>query len=342
MNCDEILLNHCCNLAWQTQSLALPNPSVGAMVVDKNGNILGQGVHKIAGSPHAEVLALQEAYYTLSRDERILALKKSDDIHAFLLQNHNQMFKECALYVSLEPCNHKGKTPPCAHLLAQLGFAKVCIAALDNHALAAGGREYLISHGINAIFVQSPALQEAAHNLLLPFETLRQKGRFVLFKLAHRLDGSYTQGRISSQISQIFTHNQRSVCDWLCISGKTLNTDNPKLNARYALPPYDKTHLPQIGIISRHVDSISEHLASRARIIKDIEAFRALGGFIIVEGGFNLLSMLKDEIDMLLIHAAFWCDGAHNNAHFIPHNLKAHFKLIHTMPLGEDLAIWLR
>ncbi|TLD90448.1 bifunctional diaminohydroxyphosphoribosylaminopyrimidine deaminase/5-amino-6-(5-phosphoribosylamino)uracil reductase RibD [Helicobacter sp. MIT 03-1614] len=341
---DELFLYYCCSLAWESQTLALPNPSVGALVVDKYGQILSQAVHKVAGSPHAEVLAIQAAYHTLSGDDEIVKLHKSKDIHTYLLAHHNGLFKECTLYVSLEPCNHYGKTPPCSQLLSSLGFSRVCIATNDTHALAAGGANYLSQVGINVCYIQSPTLQHLATHLLMPFEILRKNGRFALFKLALRLDGSYTQGRISSDISRQFTHNQRSVCDWICVSGNTLRNDNPQLNARYATLPYNNTHLPQVGIISRTLHRFDEIESSnialsknRVHFINDLSHFESLQGFVIVEGGWDLLHSLKEFIDMILIHQAFACD----KGECLTHTLKTHFKLLHTMRLGEDMALWL-
>ena len=325
---DDLLIKHCCDIAWEAQTLALPNPSVGAIITHKNGEFLSRGVHSLAGSPHAEVMAIKQAYFTLTQDSRILNLESSLELHNFLLHNHNDIFKNCSLYVSLEPCNHYGKTPPCANLIKELGFAKVIIGTRDSHTLASGGMQTLQEAGIHTSLSQ---IEQEAQKLLLPFEILREKGRFVLFKIAMRLDGSYVNGQISAESSRIFTHNQRSVCDYLCISGATLRSDNPTLNARYALPPYDKHKQPTLCLFSTRENN------PRFHIFRNAEEIESLKGFVVIEGGLNLLSALRKYIDMLLVHKAFFCV----DLNFTQKSNAMDFELLHTMNLGKDLALWL-
>ncbi len=335
---DELLLHHCCTLAWEHQTLALPNPSVGALIVAPNEDIIGVGVHILVGSPHAEILAMKEAYYTLTQDKQILNLTESKDIHQYLLNNHQGIFTQCALYVSLEPCNHQGKTPPCAALIAELQFAKVCIATTESHQLAKGGLDYLLSKHINASV--NLVLEHYAKSLILPFETMRTKGRFVLFKLAQRLNGDYKNGRISCQDSQIFTHNQRSVCDYICISGATLRTDNPQLNSRYATTPYDSTKAPQVLVFSHTQNKLKAEnkiLENRVHFSADIRDVRELKGFVIIEGGYYLLHSMRSEIDMLLLmQSPHTTQDSQTQTGF-----DESFSLIHQNTLGSDVALWL-
>lgn len=325
---DDLLIKHCCNIAWEAQTLALPNPSVGAIITRENGEIVSQGVHSLAGTPHAEVIAIKQAYFTLTQDSRILNLDSSLELHNFLLSNHNGIFKTCSLYVSLEPCNHYGKTPPCANLIKELGFAKVIIGTKDSNSLASGGIHTLQQAKIHTTLSQI----EEAKTLLLPFEILQKKGQFVLFKIAMRLDGSYTNGQISHETSRIFTHNQRSVCDYLCISGATLRSDNPTLNARYASPPYDKHKQPKLCLFSTRENN------PRFQIFRNVQEIESLSGFIVVEGGLKLLYALREYIDMLLVHKAFFC--VDSNLTYSSNAMD--FELLHTMNLGKDLALWLR
>lgn len=325
---DDLLIQHCCDIAWEAQTLALPNPSVGAIITRENGEILSRGVHSLAGTPHAEVIAIKQGYYALTQDSRILNLESSLELHDFLLSNHNGIFKNCSLYVSLEPCNHYGKTPPCANLIKELGFAKVIIGTKDSHTLASGGMQTLQEAGIHTSLSQ---IEQEAKKLLLPFEILRKKGRFVLFKIAMRLDGSYVSGQISAESSRIFTHNQRSVCDYLCISGATLRSDNPTLNARYALPPYDKHKQPKLCLFSTRESNPKYHIFRHAQEIESLK------GFVVVEGGLNLLYALREYIDMLLVHKAFFCI----DSHLTQQSKAMDFELLHTMNLGKDLGLWL-
>lgn len=325
---DDLLIQHCCDIAWEAQTLALPNPSVGAIITRENGEILSRGVHSLAGTPHAEVIAIKQGYYALTQDSRILSLESSLELHDFLLSNHNGIFKNCSLYVSLEPCNHYGKTPPCANLIKELGFAKVIIGTKDSHTLASGGMQTLQEAGIHTSLSQ---IEQEAKKLLLPFEILRKKGRFVLFKIAMRLDGSYVSGQISAESSRIFTHNQRSVCDYLCISGATLRSDNPTLNVRYALPPYDKHKQPKLCLFSTRESNPRFHIFRHAQEIESLK------GFVVVEGGLNLLYALREYIDMLLVHKAFFCI----DSHLTQQSKAMDFELLHTMNLGKDLGLWL-
>lgn len=326
---DDLLIKHCCDIAWEAQTLALPNPSVGSIITRENGEILSQGVHNLAGAPHAEVIAIKQGYYALTQDSRILNLESSLELHNFLLSNHNGIFKNHSLYVSLEPCSHYGKTPPCANLIKELGFAKVIIGTRDSNTLAAGGMQILQEAGIHTSLSQ---IQEKAKKLLLPFEILKKRGQFVLFKIAMRLDGSYTSGQISAKTSRIFTHNQRSVCDYLCISGATLRSDNPTLNARYALPPYNKHKQPKLCLFSMRENN------PRFQIFRHAQEVESLKGFVVIEGGFKLLYALREYIDMLLIHKAFFCIDSNLTQSSNP----MEFELLHTMNLGKDLALWLR
>jgi len=106
--------------AWKFQLLTYPNPAVGCCIVDGDGSLLALRAHEKAGCAHAEVLALQDAYVKLTNDTSILSYSSSHDIHQFLLNNHNNIFSKCTLYVTLEPCAHTGKTPSCALLICNL------------------------------------------------------------------------------------------------------------------------------------------------------------------------------------------------------------------------------
>lgn len=338
---DVLLLKECVNLAWQTQTLALPNPSVGALVVDKKGNIIGKGVHRLAGDSHAEVLAIKQAYYHLSGDDEILSIRSSEALHEYLSKHHQNLFVACALYVSLEPCNHFGKTPPCAALIAKLRFQKVCIGIKDSHPYANGGLQTLLQAGIQAYILES----QNAQDVLYPFLCLQEKGHFNLFKLAQRLDGNYFQGQISGEIAREFTHAQRSVCDAIFISGKTLREDNPRLDTRFAVPPYDTKHYPKVGIFTKtsHVLPPQSHLFThRQNLHRCIEIPASLSslqkGFNLIEGGWNLLPFVLSDVDMILLHLAPQLDLL---SYAMSHTFQAQFKILHTMMLGEDLAVWL-
>ena len=109
--------------AWKYQLLTYPNPAVGATVV-KNNQVLSVSAHKESGSSHAEVLALKEAYLTKYPNSELKNINESNKIHKFIILNHNNFFHDCEIYVTLEPCNHIGKTPACAMLLESIKSKK--------------------------------------------------------------------------------------------------------------------------------------------------------------------------------------------------------------------------
>ena len=135
--------------AWKYQGLTYPNPAVGCTVVGSNNELLSVEAHQRAGFPHAEVMALQSAYFKLTNDSKILKLTSSSDIHTFLLQNRNNCFKNISLYTTLEPCSHIGKTPSCASLISNLGIKKVFVGFNDINNEASGGNEVLKKSGVD-------------------------------------------------------------------------------------------------------------------------------------------------------------------------------------------------
>ncbi|RVZ33299.1 bifunctional diaminohydroxyphosphoribosylaminopyrimidine deaminase/5-amino-6-(5-phosphoribosylamino)uracil reductase, partial [Helicobacter pylori] len=245
----ESLLEICLNKAWEHQTLALENPSVACMVLDKNHEILSLETHKKAKTPHAEVLAAKSALKIL-RPHLKNDLEKLEDpkiLSDFLKTRHDNAFTDCVFLITLEPCNSYGKTPACSGLLEILKPKRVVIAAEENEAKK-GGLARLQKAHIETIICHN--LENKAKDLLLPFRVMEQKGRFNLFKLALRMNGDYYHGKITGPKSVIFTHNQRAICDTLIISGKTIRTDNPLLDARFCDSFYHNKN-PNIAILSK-------------------------------------------------------------------------------------------
>ena len=212
----------------------------------------------------------------------------SQAIHAFISTHHNGFFQDKTLLLTLEPCNHFGKTPPCAQLIAQICPKKVCILARDIWGESANGSKVLQQAGIAVEFIANKPLQKRAQDLLYPFLCLRECGQFVVFKLASRLDGSYKNGQISGDLSRIFTHNQRAIAQSIIISGATARSDRPKLDTRYATPPYANTRVPDVGIFThKDIDTSIPlfHIDSRSVRTYDDKTLQNLPkGFHIIEG----------------------------------------------------------
>lgn len=197
-------------LAEKGRFTTSPNPNVGCVICDSQGRIVGQGWHQKAGGPHAEVFALQEAGGHSSGG---------------------------TAYVTLEPCSHTGKTPPCADALIAAGITRVVAAMVDPNPLVAGsGLRRLAEQGIAV----SHGLMEAqAKRLNRGFIKRMQSGMpFVTVKLAASLDGKTALANGKSQwitgplARQDVQRHRAASCAILTGSG-TVIADNPSLNVRY-------------------------------------------------------------------------------------------------------------
>ncbi|MCQ2877649.1 bifunctional diaminohydroxyphosphoribosylaminopyrimidine deaminase/5-amino-6-(5-phosphoribosylamino)uracil reductase [Helicobacter pylori] len=337
----ESLLETCLNKAWEYQTLALENPSVACMVLDKNHEILSLETHKKAKTPHAEVLAAKSALKILCPHLKS-DLEKLEDpkiLSDFLKTHHDNAFKDCVFLITLEPCNSYGKTPACSGLLEILKPKRVIIATEENEAKK-GGLARLKKAHIETMICRNS--ENKAKNLLLPFRIMEQKGRFNLFKLALRMNGDYYHGKITGQKSVIFTHNQRAVCDTLIISGKTIRTDNPLLDARFCDSFYRNKN-PNIAILSKRsispnskVFSVPNRLVNTFNNPKDLPLNK---GFNFIEGGWGLFESLRDKIDALLLHShASIISEAFNTL-----ALKTPFKgrLLHAQILENEALLWI-
>ncbi|CAM3560298.1 dihydrofolate reductase family protein [Helicobacter ganmani] len=344
---DEFYLNLCLQSAWQNQLITLPNPAVSALILDQYGTILSLESHQECGKPHAEVLALQKAYAKLSGDCEILRLSDSAQIHQYLLKCSQNLFNKTTIYVSLEPCgSHKcGRTPSCTSLLKALKPKRIIIATQDRSQNAKGGAEELEQCGILVTKAWETknltSIHQCANSLLYPFNALQTKGRFLLYKYACRLDGSINGGQISSKAAQSKMHDYRAKADFLLLSGKTIREDKPTLDARFA--SLESKRPPNILILTRDnnfsTDAPLFDIPNReVKILNQINpTLQNINGFIMCEGGAELLSALQPHIDMLLVilQPSF-------NADFtLTMHLRLSFHLVHSMQIGEDLFLWL-
>ncbi|OOP85003.1 bifunctional diaminohydroxyphosphoribosylaminopyrimidine deaminase/5-amino-6-(5-phosphoribosylamino)uracil reductase [Helicobacter pylori] len=337
----ESLLEMCLNKAWEYQTLALENPSVACMVLDKHHEILSLETHKKAKTPHAEVLAAQSALKILrpSLKNDLEKLEDPKTLSDFLKTRHDNAFTDCVFLITLEPCNSYGKTPACSELLEILKPKRVVIATEENEAKK-GGLARLQKARIETMICHN--LENKAKDLLLPFRVMEQKGRFNLFKLALRMNGDYHHGKITGPKSVIFTHNQRAICDTLIISGKTIRTDDPLLDARFCDRFYHNKN-PNIAILSKHSISPSSKVFSAPnRLVNTFHDPKDLPlekGFNFIEGGWGLFESLRDKIDALLLHShASMISEAFNTL-----ALKTPFKgrLLHAQILENEALLWI-
>lgn len=198
-------------LAEQGRGLVEPNPMVGCVLV-KDGHELGRGYHSMFGAPHAEAHALQDA------------------------TRRGESVQGATVYVTLEPCSHFGKTPPCADALVEAHVARVVIAMVDPNPRVAGtGIERLREAGIEVVV---GVCQQQAQQLNEPFTKRVTTGLpWVIAKWASTLDGKVAthtgQSKwISSEASRRLVHEMRSRVDAVMVGVGTVLADDPQLTAR--------------------------------------------------------------------------------------------------------------
>ena len=203
---DEKYIRRCIQLARNGMMNARPNPMVGAVIVH-NDKIIGEGYHARCGEGHAEVNACA-------------SVKKEDE----------HLLNESTIYVSLEPCSHYGKTPPCADLLISKHFRRCVIGCKDSFSKVQGrGIEKLKNAGIE---VTVGVLEEECKALNKHFFTFHEKHRpFVTLKWAQSADG-YIDGYISNKYTQMLCHKRRTEHQAILVGRRTYELDNPSLNVR--------------------------------------------------------------------------------------------------------------
>ena len=327
---DEKLMHSALNEAWKYQGLTFPNPAVGAVLSDENGNIIAVGAHQKAGKPHAEVIALKNGYYHLTQDERILSIEDSSALHDFLQHNHNNLFHELTLHVSLEPCHHFGKTPPCSKLIDALGIQKIVIGARDKSAKAKGGGEYLRAQGKEVLFF---CLKAECERLLTPFTCKEKHQPFVFFKIALSANNVATGGIISSEASRTMVHALRDVCDLLVIGGNTVRTDRPVLDARLC-----EGKAPDVLIYSRSINFDKSiplfSIAKREVFIKDSLDTLNNYSMVMIEGAETMLRACQNHVTWYLVFRS--PHDREGRPVCLPEGLKE----IYSRSIGEDTMTW--
>ncbi|WP_163394565.1 bifunctional diaminohydroxyphosphoribosylaminopyrimidine deaminase/5-amino-6-(5-phosphoribosylamino)uracil reductase RibD [Flavobacterium limi] len=215
MNIHEKYIKRCIELAQNGFGTTYPNPMVGSVIVYEN-KIIGEGWHKKAGQPHAEVNAIRSV-----KDKSLL--------------------KNATIYVSLEPCSHFGKTPPCSDLIIEHKIPNVVIGTVDpNEKVAGKGIKKIIESGSNVIV---GVLENECYELNKRFFTFHNKKRpYIILKWAESQDGflapekEINQERkpvwITSQYSRQLVHKWRSEEQAILVGTQTVIDDNPKLNVR--------------------------------------------------------------------------------------------------------------
>lgn len=317
--------------AWKHQLLTYPNPAVGCVIV-KNQRLLAVEAHKEAGMPHAEVNALKTAYLKDNPNSILKTKNSSFDIHQFLLQNHNGFFNDCEIYVTLEPCNHIGKTPSCANLLKELKPKRVIISVKDPNKQATGGLETLKNENID---VTIGILEKDGLNLILPFISWQNKS-CIFFKMAQTLNGSI-DGKISSNRALAYVHTLRDKIDLLVIGGNSVRIDKPTLDTRYI-----QGKNPDIFIYSKNKvfdNNIPLFKIPNRKVLISDDLYKLLDyKFIMIEGVYNLLDKLKERIDFFILIISPKIRKGQNALN----GIDLDFEIIHENFIGEDKIVFLK
>ncbi|MEG2101072.1 MAG: bifunctional diaminohydroxyphosphoribosylaminopyrimidine deaminase/5-amino-6-(5-phosphoribosylamino)uracil reductase RibD [Flavobacterium sp.] len=215
MNIHEKYIRRCIELAKNGFGTTYPNPMVGSVIV-YNDTIIGEGWHKKAGEPHAEVNAVRSV-----KDKSLL--------------------KKATIYVSLEPCSHFGKTPPCCDLIIENKIPNVVVGTVDpNEKVAGNGIRKLVEAGANVVV---GILEDECNELNKRFFTFHQKKRpYIILKWAESLDGYLAPEKetnqerrpvwITNSFSRQLVHKWRSEEQAILVGTQTVIDDNPKLNVR--------------------------------------------------------------------------------------------------------------
>jgi diaminohydroxyphosphoribosylaminopyrimidine deaminase/5-amino-6-(5-phosphoribosylamino)uracil reductase len=252
MKRDSQYMLKCLQLAERGRGAVEPNPMVGCVIVN-GGRIVGKGWHQLFGGPHAEIEALRDA---------------------------GKNARGATVYVSLEPCNHFGKTPPCTEALIEAGVRKVVIGMPDpNPDVAGAGAQRLRDAGITVVEDVERTRCEAVNEVYL-VQAL-EKRPFIICKVAQTIDGYIaalkgTSHWITSEESRTEVHRLRSLYDAVLVGAETIRKDNPSLNVRHI----DGRH-PRRIILTRSwnlplsATVFTDDLADRTTIITSRKSARA-------------------------------------------------------------------
>jgi diaminohydroxyphosphoribosylaminopyrimidine deaminase/5-amino-6-(5-phosphoribosylamino)uracil reductase len=273
-------LERALKLAERGRGTTYPNPVVGAVLVC-DGEIVGEGWHERPGEAHAEVNALRAA---------------------------GDRARGATAYVTLEPCSHHGRTPPCADALIEAGVARVVVGVLDpNPKVHGAGVERLRSAGID-VEVAEGELARQAREQLAGYLSVFERGRpWVIYKAAITFDGRMTlpgETWISGEESRRLVHELRGRVDAVAVGMGTVRADNPRLDARDVDAPkqprrlaFGRGPLPEASTLELRSGGLEAELRTLAQ-----EGVQTL----LLEGGPTLATafLAADLVDQLMVFVA--------------------------------------
>ncbi|WP_300300352.1 bifunctional diaminohydroxyphosphoribosylaminopyrimidine deaminase/5-amino-6-(5-phosphoribosylamino)uracil reductase RibD [uncultured Muribaculum sp.] len=280
---DERMMRRAIELARHGLGTTSPNPMVGAVIALPDGTVIGEGWHRRYGEGHAEVNAVASV-----ADRSLLP--------------------QATIYVTLEPCSHYGKTPPCARLIIDSGIRRVVVGTLDPAPWVAGkGVAMLRDAGVEVV---TGVLEEECREVNPAFMTAHTLARpWVTLKWAQSADGfidrernpSEPAARFSTALSTMLVHRLRSIHDAILVGSGTVLSDRPSLTTR-AWPGRDA--IPAIADRRRRIAALPPSLAGRADTVIRLDdatpaqmlaTLREKGvTSVLVEGGTSLLQSFID------------------------------------------------
>jgi diaminohydroxyphosphoribosylaminopyrimidine deaminase/5-amino-6-(5-phosphoribosylamino)uracil reductase len=306
-----VTLARAVELARAARDQAYPKPAVGAVVV-ADGEVVGEGATEAAGR-HAEVVALEAA---------------------------GERARRATLYVSLEPCNHHGTTPPCTDAILGAGIERVVYGAVDPNLEAAGGADRLREEGVDVELVDSFEAR-VVNDAWRTWVTYRRP--FVIYKAAVTLDGRVTvpgSRWVTGEASRRAVHELRAGVDAVAVGGATARADLPLLDARDVETPRGQ---PRRLVFSR--GPLPEGLDLELRTGPIAEELAALGAegvqSLLLEGGPTLAASFleADLVDKILLFVAPTLAGAGTTAFAAQLPSPRTLAALRSRRIGEDVLL---
>lgn len=268
---DGMFMDRARSIAREGWGHVHPNPMVGCVLV-REGVVVGEGYHRRYGGPHAEVEALAVA---------------------------GEAARGATAYVTLEPCDHHGKTPPCTEALIRAGVRRVVFGAEDPGEVSAGGARALRDAGVE---VEGPVWDPWIAQVENPafFHAARHASPFVALKIAQTLDGALAAAgrrrtRITGEEADVRTHELRTGFDGLLVGAGTVRADDPRLTVRLAppgrLPPArlvldPRGETPTSAALFRDAATVPVHVFTRSDVDElELARLEAAGAHVHPVGG---------------------------------------------------------
>ena len=296
MTTDEKYMHRAIQLAKCGEASVAPNPMVGAVIVCQ-GKIIGEGFHRQYGGPHAEVNAING----VKLDGKSLANFRDDEE---VLKELRHLMSEATMYVTLEPCSHWGKTPPCCELIIEVGIKRVVVGMLDPNAKVNGeGIRRMREAGIDVV---TGVLEKECWAINPRFNTFHSQRRpWITLKWAQLSDGtigcktkSDSRLHISTSFTSMLVHRLRARCQAIMVGTNTAINDRPSLTTRLwqGASPLRVT-IDRKGVLSNdftqsEVETVVYHNEILSEILYDLHK-RGVQ-HLMVEGGSKLLQSFID------------------------------------------------